>query len=53
VIWTGYLSSDYSLFIALAILEAEKKNLLNPRFDFSDILQVRKLLVGRTAKKRL
>jgi hypothetical protein len=39
VIWTGYLSPDYALFVALAVLEAEKGQLFNPTHDFSDILQ--------------
>ncbi len=38
--WTGYLSRDYALFIALAIIEIEKTHLHNPNNDFSDILQV-------------
>lgn len=40
VVWTGYLSPDFPLFIALAILSQEREALLNPTFDFSDILQV-------------
>ncbi|XP_064396833.1 TBC1 domain family member 15-like [Halichondria panicea] len=39
VTWTNFLSTDFSLFIALAILQREKKDLENDRYDFSDILQ--------------
>ena len=46
VIWTNYLSPDYSLFIALAILEREKMALFQPTNDFSDILEVRREGVG-------
>ena len=40
MIWTQYLSSDFALFIALAILLKERDHLINPKYDFSDILQV-------------
>ena len=38
--WTHHLSPDYPLFFALAIFEKEKKNLMDPKFDFSDIIAV-------------
>ena len=41
VIWTQYLSPDYALFIALAIIKRERDELYQPNNDFSDILQVR------------
>ena len=34
---SSYLSSDFALFIALAILLKEKDHLINPKYDFSDI----------------
>ena len=40
MIWTQYLSADFALFVALAILLKEKDHLINPKYDFSDILQV-------------
>lgn len=31
---------DYALFVALAIIDMEKDVLQNPKFDFSDIIEV-------------
>ena len=42
VLWTHHLSSDYALFIALAILDQEKEKLMNESFDFSDVIAVSK-----------
>ena len=41
VIWTNRLSTDYALFIALAILDKETEKICHPDNDFSDILKVR------------
>lgn len=53
VIWTKYLSSDFPLFIALAILLRERDHLVSPKHDFSDILQVtplcKQLIIDTTA----
>lgn len=38
VLWTHHLSSDYALFIALAIIDIEKEKLQDSDFDFSDII---------------
>ena len=40
MLWTGYLSPDFALFIALAILRQQRETLLHESYDFSDILQV-------------
>ena len=45
MIWTKYLSPDYALFIALAIIDQEKEQLNQPTHDFSDILQVGKGMI--------
>ncbi|XP_019849999.1 PREDICTED: TBC1 domain family member 15-like [Amphimedon queenslandica] len=38
VFWTLHLSPDYPLFFALAIIEKERNNMMDPKFDFSDII---------------
>lgn len=40
VIWTQHLSTDYALFVALAIIDMQKGVLQNPKFEFSDIIEV-------------
>ena len=40
VLWTKHLSSDFALFVALAIIDMQKPSLHKPNFDFSDIIQV-------------
>jgi hypothetical protein len=38
VLWTRRLSMDYALFVALAMIDREKKLMTDPKFDFSDII---------------
>ena len=49
VLWTHHLSSDYALFIALAIIDIEKEKLQDSDFDFSDIIAVRYIIINAYA----
>ena len=43
------MSSDYALFIALAIIDIEKEKLQDSDFDFSDIIAVRYIIMNAYA----